>query len=57
VDRETGDTQKMEWPPDGDGHLSPWTMGLVEAGPGDFPEGGARVVTVRDGGPGDAGRD
>jgi|HubBroStandDraft_6_1064221.scaffolds.fasta_scaffold67395_2 hypothetical protein len=57
VDRDTGDSQKMEWPPDADGHLVTWTMGLSDAGPGDFPDGGVRAVGLRDGGPADAGND
>ena len=56
VDRETGDAQKMEWPPAADGHLVTWTMGLSDAGPGDFPDGGVRAVGMRDGGAADAGR-
>jgi hypothetical protein len=50
IDRETGDTQKFAWPPRGD-HLEPWTNGLSEARPGDFPDGGVRAVGFRDGGP------
>lgn len=70
VDRETGDSQRFDWPPASDGKLLPWKTGqLSEAGPGDFPEGGARVAAVGDGGqaadaappaaraPSDAGRD
>jgi hypothetical protein len=56
VDRETGDFQKMEWPPEADGHLVSWTMGLSDAGPGDFPDGGVRAIGLRDGGAGDAGK-
>jgi hypothetical protein len=54
VDRETGDTQKLDWPPEADGHLVPWKSGLSEAKPGDFPDGGVRAVGFRDGGPADA---
>lgn len=56
VDRETGDTQKLDWPPDGDGHLVPWKTGLSEAGPGDFAEGGVTAYRGerRDGGATDA---
>ena len=62
VDRETGDTQKLSWPPERDGHLVPWKSGLSDAAPGDFPEGGIRATGRRDGGspdPGvaDSGRD
>ncbi|MFO0759943.1 MAG: hypothetical protein U0359_25890 [Byssovorax sp.] len=54
VDRVTGDTQRFDWPPEPDGHLVPWKEGrIAEAGPGDFPDGGARVVSQHD--PADAG--
>jgi len=57
VDRETGDTQKLSWPPAADGRLLPWKNELTEAKPGDFPDGGVRAVGMRDGGAkaGDAG--
>jgi hypothetical protein len=55
VDRETGDTQKLEWPPETDGRLVPWRSGLSDASPSDFPEGGVRAIGMRDGGPGEAG--
>jgi hypothetical protein len=57
VDRETGDVvQKLEWPPAADGRLVPWTMGLSDAGPDDFPDGGVRAAGLRDGGAADAGK-
>ena len=31
-------------------------MGLSDAGPGDFPDGGVRAVGMRDGGPADGGK-
>lgn len=55
VDRETGDTQKFDWPPEADGRLVPWKSGLTEAKPGDFPAGGVRAVGLRDGGVPEAG--
>ena len=55
VDRETGDTQKLAWPPESDGHLVLWESGLSDASPGDFPDGGVRAVGFRDGGAADAG--
>jgi len=55
VDRETGDTQKLSWPPERDGRLLPWKSGLSAAAPGDFPDGGVRAVALRDGGAPDAG--
>ena len=55
VDRETGDTQKFAWPPTADGRVLPWTSGLSDAAPGDFPDGGVRAAGLRDGGPADAG--
>jgi hypothetical protein len=55
VDRETGDTQKFAWPPTADGRVVPWTSGLSDAAPGDFPDGGVRAVGLRDGGPAEAG--
>jgi hypothetical protein len=58
VDRETGDTQKLAWPPESDGHLVLWQSGLSDAAPGDFPDGGVRAAGFRDGGgPPDSGRD
>lgn len=61
VDRQTGDTQKFEWPPEKDGRVLPWKTGLSDASPGDFPEGGVRVTAdagAADAGkPSDAGRD
>ncbi len=57
VDRETGDTQKLAWPPESDGHVVLWQSGLSDAGPGDFPDGGVRAVGFRDGGAADAGHD
>jgi hypothetical protein len=59
VDRETGEKQKLVWPPEADGHLVLWTSGLSDASPGDFPDGSLRAAGLRDGGapPGDAGRD
>jgi hypothetical protein len=50
VDRQTGDTQKLSWPPERDGRLVPWTSGLSDAAPGDFPEGGVRATGRRDAG-------
>jgi hypothetical protein len=50
VDRETGDTQKLFWPPERDGRLLPWRNGISAAAPGDFPDGGIRAVGRRDGG-------
>jgi hypothetical protein len=44
VDRFTDERQRFEWPPSADGKLIPWKSGLSDAGPGDFPEGGARVM-------------
>jgi hypothetical protein len=55
VDRETGETQKLSWPPESDGSLVLWTSGLSEAGAGDFPDGGVRAAGLRDGG--DAGHE
>ncbi len=52
VDRATGDTQKFAWPPESDGRIHPWTSGLSDAAPGDFPDGGVRAVGFRDGGVG-----
>jgi hypothetical protein len=68
VDRDTGETQKLDWPPEANGRLVPWKSGLSEEKPGEFPDGGVRAVTLRDGGspeagptadagPGDAGHD
>jgi hypothetical protein len=61
VDRQTGDTQKLFWPPERDGTLLLWKSMLSDAAPGDFPDGGIRAAGLRDGGPpeagpGDAGR-
>lgn len=56
VDRDTGEAQKMEWPPRPDGALVTWTSGLSDAGPGDFPDGGVRAAGLRDAGAPDAGR-
>jgi hypothetical protein len=55
VDRQTGDTQKLSWPPERDGRLVPWTSGLSDAAPGDFPDGGIRATGHRDGGSPEAG--
>jgi hypothetical protein len=55
VDRETGDSQKLLWPPEKDGRVRLWTSGLSDAAPGDFPEGGVRAAGLRDGGPAEAG--
>jgi hypothetical protein len=44
VDRATGETRRFDWPPAADGKLTPWVSGLSDAGPGDFPKGGARVM-------------
>jgi len=55
VDRQTGETQKLSWPPESDGRLVLWTSGLSEAGAGDFPDGGVRAAGLRDGG--DAGQE
>jgi hypothetical protein len=55
VDRQTGDTQKLSWPPERDGRLVPWTSGLSDASAGDFPEGGLRATGRRDAGPAEAG--
>jgi hypothetical protein len=52
VDRETGDAQKFAWPPESDGRIVPWTSGLSDAAPGDFPDGGARAAGFRDSGVG-----
>ena len=59
VDRETGDTQKLEWPPEKDGTLVLWKSGLSDASPGDFPDGSVRAAGFRDGGAAvaDSGRD
>jgi hypothetical protein len=58
VDRETGDTQKLAWPPERDGRLVLWTSGISDGGPGDFPDGGVHAAGLRDGGdPADSGRD
>jgi hypothetical protein len=54
VDRESGDTQKLEWPPQADGRLVAWQSGVTDAKPGD-PGGGTRAVGMRDGGAADAG--
>lgn len=50
VDRRTGETQKLEWPPQPDGHLIPWKSGLSDAAPGDAPGAGVKVVSAQDGG-------
>jgi hypothetical protein len=54
VDRVTDQRQRFEWPPSADGTLVPWKSGLSDAGPGDFAEGGARVMgkpaATKDGG-------
>jgi hypothetical protein len=50
IDRETGDTQKLFWPPEPDGRLKPWVNVISEAKPGDFPDGGVRAAGLRDGG-------
>lgn len=55
VDRETGDAQKVEWPPAADGRLVPWKSGVTDAKPGEFPPGGIRAAGIRDGGPPEAG--
>jgi hypothetical protein len=55
VDRETGDTQKFTWPPANDGRVRPWTSGLSDAAPGDFPEGGIRAAGFREAGAPEAG--
>lgn len=59
VDRVTEERTRFEWPPSADGQLIPWKSGLSDAGPGDFPEGGARVVgpPAKDAGPADAAKD
>jgi hypothetical protein len=62
VDRQTGNTQKLFWPPEADGSVLLWKSVLSDAAPGDFPEGGIRAVGIRDGGapeagPADSGRD
>ena len=44
VDRVTEERQRFEWPPAPDGALVPWKSGLSDAGPGDFPDGGVRVM-------------
>lgn len=44
VDRVTDERQRFEWPPSEDGTLVPWKSGLSDAGPGDFAEGGVRVM-------------
>ena len=44
VDRVTDERQRFEWPPSADGALVPWKSGLSDAGPGDFPERGVRVM-------------
>lgn len=44
VDRVTEERQRFEWPPAADGTLVPWKSGLSDAGPGDFAEGGVRVM-------------
>jgi hypothetical protein len=58
VDRVTDERQRFEWPPAPDGTLIPWKSGLSDAGPGDFAEGGVRVMgpPAKDAGaPGDGG--
>jgi hypothetical protein len=52
VDHETGDTQKLFWPPEKDGRLLPWKNGLSAPSPGDFPDGGVHAVGRRAGGDG-----
>lgn len=45
IDRITGEEQRFDWPPEPDGRLLPWKTGrLSDAGPGDFPDGSARVL-------------
>jgi hypothetical protein len=48
VDRETGDVQKLFWPPEKDGRVLPWKNGLSAPSPGDFPDGGIRAVGRRE---------
>ena len=55
VDRDSGEIQKLDWPPEPDGRLIPWKSGLTEAKPGDFPDGGVRAAGHRDGGVPEAG--
>ena len=59
VDRFTEERQRFEWPPAPDGQLIPWKSGLSDAGPGDFPDGGVRVVgpPAKDAGSADAAKD
>jgi hypothetical protein len=71
VDRATGESQRFDWPPEGDGRLVPWKAGrLSTAGPGDLvgqkltevKNGSPTAPKATDGGkeagsPGDAGRD
>ena len=57
VDRESGETQKLAWPPEANGKLVPWTSGVTDAKPGEFPDGGLRTKGAGDGGARDAGRD
>ncbi len=44
VDRVTEERQRFEWPPSPDGALVPWKSGISDASPGDFAEGGVRVM-------------
>ncbi|CAN92266.1 hypothetical protein predicted by Glimmer/Critica [Sorangium cellulosum So ce56] len=55
VDRESGATPKLIWRPEADGRLLPWTSGVSDAKPGDFPDSGVRAAEIRDGGMSDAG--
>ena len=59
VDRFTEERKRFEWPPAPDGQLIPWKSGLSDAGPGDFPDGGVRVVgpPAKDAGAADAAKD
>jgi hypothetical protein len=56
VDRATGETQRFAWPPEANGNLLPWKTGsLSDAGPGDFPGAGVKLLEVKDGGAAEGG--
>ncbi|MEO7331204.1 MAG: hypothetical protein ABI193_21695 [Minicystis sp.] len=49
IDRITGEEQRFDWPPEPDGRVLPWKTGRVaDAGPGDFPDGSARILERKD---------
>lgn len=55
VDRESGDVQKLAWPPEPNGKLVPWTNGITDAKPGEVPGAGVKAVGKGDGGVGEGG--